>query len=375
MQAGVPAADAFAARRRHRVILVLLAGLAACAVIVARAPAATATTAACRDARIMTWNLYLGADLRPALAPQTLDDLLRASTRVAAEVVATDFPTRAKSIADAVAASPPDLIGLQEAVIWRTGPTTVPQTPAARVQYDFVASLLRELAARGLRYAPAAAVSNADIQVPTLLGLDIRLTDRDVILMRADLPAGTLSINQTLSGNFDAALPIPNDFIRDAKVTRGWVAVDAELQGCPFRLVSTHLEGGDGPAALYQFLQAQELLGPTDPTVAPRVVLVGDFNSRADGTGTPTYGFLRSQGFADAWSQVRTDAGLTCCHDVQALLRNPFDRLTSRIDLVLTRGMAGATSARRTGVSLAEWARRGIWPADHAGVATTIRLR
>jgi endonuclease/exonuclease/phosphatase family metal-dependent hydrolase len=325
----------------------------------------------CRPAKVMTWNLYLGADLRPAFVPQTPEQLLQATTRVAVEVAATDFPTRAKTIARDVDAARPDLIGLQEAALWRTQYPSDPATQAQRVKYDFLAILQHELAARGLHYAPVATVTNSDVEVPTLFGFDLRLTDRDVILARTDL--GGLRVTNPAGGNFVARLPIPNPFL-PVSITRGWVSVDAALQGCPFRLVSTHLEGD---SAEVQQLQAAELVKPGGPAGVPGpLVLVGDFNSPADRTGTPTYGQLIDvAGFQDAWSSVRTGPGNTCCHDVAVLLRNPFDRLSGRIDLILTRGGPSAIGARRYGARPKDWFRHRIWPSDHAAVAARIALR
>jgi endonuclease/exonuclease/phosphatase family metal-dependent hydrolase len=356
-------------------VRLLLAALAALLLaITAAAPTLAAgsssASAACRPARIMTWNLYLGADLRPAFAPQSQQELLSAATRVALEVVATDFPKRAKTIADDVRDARPDLIGVQEAVIWRTQTPSDPTTPATRVRYDFLGILQRELALRGLHYTPVATVTNSDFEVPTLLGFDLRLTDRDLILARSDLPS--LQTANPRSGNFEAALAIPNPLV-PVTVKRGWVSVDAALEGCPFRFVATHLEGAD--AAPVQLKQAGELVATGGPAgVLGPMVLVGDFNSRADRTGTATYGGLIDVGFRDSWSQVRTDPGYTCCHDVAALLRDPFDRPDQRIDLILTRGLPNAVAVRRYGLSIAEWLRRGIWPADHIGVVATIPL-
>jgi endonuclease/exonuclease/phosphatase family metal-dependent hydrolase len=362
------------APRLRRGVLVLLLAIAGVATYwSAAAPAtAVASSPACRPAKVMTWNLYLGADLRPALTPQTQADLLRAATRVYFEVTATDFPRRAKTIADDVKVAAPDLIGLQEAELWRTEFPSNPTTQATRVRYDFLQILLRELAARGLHYAPVASVGNADFEVPTLLGLDLRLTDRDVILARTDLP-GVLVVSNPMGENFENNLELPNplDPAHLIVITRGWTSVDVQLQGCTFRLVNTHLDG-DNPTV--QFQQAQEVLAGPAATALP-LVLEGDFNSRADGSGTPTYGMLIGAGLVDAWTQAQgAIPGYTCCHDAAALLRNPFDALSGRIDLVLTRGGVQAVDFRRFGVSIAEWLRRGIWPSDHAGVAGTLQM-
>lgn len=95
---------------------------------------------------------------------------------------------------------------------------------------------------------------------------------------------------------------------------RGWASVDVKLRDKSFRFVTTHLEGSAPPeAAAIQVAQGRELLAGPAATDLP-VVLVGDFNSRADGRGTPTYGNLTSAGFDDAWLHAGpSEVGLTCC--------------------------------------------------------------
>lgn len=351
-------------------ILSLLAALAATWGLPASGAAAGASPETCRPVKVMTWNLYLGADLRPVLAPKTLAELAAAATGVSLELVATDFPRRAETIADAVRRARPDLIGLQEAELWRIQSPSDPTSSATDVKYDFVEILREALAARGLEYVPVSAVTNADFEAPTLLGFDLRVTDRDVILERVGAPGVT--VTNPMAANFLTNLTLPNLPGPDVVITRGWTSVDVRLQGCAFRLVDTHLDGDD---PFVQGAQALEILsGPANPLAGP-VMLVGDFNSRADGTGTPTYkGLLEGGLFTDVWSEARgASPGYTCCHDAAALLRNPFDTLTGRIDLVLTRGGQGL-AARRFGTRPAEWIKRGIWPSDHAGVAALVRF-
>jgi hypothetical protein len=67
--------------------------------------------------------------------------------------VANDFPARAEAIADEIAAAKPDLVGLQEATLYRTDvPPDGPATRAETVALDFLATLEAALQARGLSY-------------------------------------------------------------------------------------------------------------------------------------------------------------------------------------------------------------------------------
>lgn len=65
---------------------------------------------------VMTWNLYLGADLTPIFtaAPEQIPERI---TEVFRQFLATNFPRRAKAIARQIALVQPDIIGLQESVL------------------------------------------------------------------------------------------------------------------------------------------------------------------------------------------------------------------------------------------------------------------
>ena len=65
----------------------------------------------------------------------------------------TDFATRSKLLAEEIAVTRPDLIGLQEVALWRRGPLQLDQIgrpDATVVDYDFLGILLADLAARGI---------------------------------------------------------------------------------------------------------------------------------------------------------------------------------------------------------------------------------
>jgi hypothetical protein len=119
-----------------------------------------------------------------------------------------------------------------------------------------------------------------------------------------------------------------------------------------------------------QVAQASELLTGPASTSLP-VILVGDFNSRADGTGTATYGLLRGAGFDDAWSQTHpNEPGNTFGHDAD--LRNTTVNFTQRIDLVLYRGDLRALGADVVGDELSDRTSSGLWPSDHGGGVATL---
>ena len=352
--------------RRVRFVALLLAGGCAWGGI------AGAAQARDRDGRVvtvMTRNVYIGTDLDPIFAANSLEALLSATATAFGNVEATDFPARAQALAGEIAASQPDLVGLQEVEIIRTGP--VDPAPATTVFRDYLALLLEALEDRGLEYAPVAVNVNADVEVPSALGLDVRATDRDVILARGRVRR---KIRRVQEQNFSTNLTL-EAFGGQITILRGWSAVDVKLRGRRVRFLNTHLEPS---SSAVQVAQANELLaGPADTRLP--LIFLGDFNSPAEGTGSPTYANLLAAGFADAWSQAEPRAaGPTCCHASNLL--DALPTLDRRIDLVLLRGGQGrrgplvARSAEVVGDHPGDkLGPSGLWPSDHAGVVATLR--
>ena len=332
-----------------------------------------------RAATVMSRNLYFGADLAPVIGVASVPALIAAATQVYGVVRASDIPGRAESLAAEIAAAGPDLVGVQEAVIWRTQfpPDFAPVPNATRVDFDFLQSLLDGLAARGAPYTVVATHITNDIEVPILLPngvccAEVRFTDREVILARTARKANDpMVLTNVQDGTFAAQLPIPLPGGALYIQRRGWLSVDVELRGAHFRFVTTHLE----PEAFAAVQEAQglELLAGPANTSMP-VVLVCDCNSRADFTGTDTYAALLGGGFTDAWSaRWPRAAGATCCQAED--LRNPVSLLDQRIDLVLVRGRAHVRAAEVTGASPDSLTDDGLWPSDHAGVVATIQFK
>jgi hypothetical protein len=100
-----------------------------------------------KTVRVMTRNVYLGADLTPAIGAPDLPSFVAAVGGVLRQVTATNFPVRARGLAAEIRAVKPDLVGLQEVALWRTGPASIvpllggPKT-ATTVRYDFLELLL-----------------------------------------------------------------------------------------------------------------------------------------------------------------------------------------------------------------------------------------
>ena len=99
----------------------------------------------------MTRNLYLGADLGPAIAAADLRRDRRGG-EIINDVDASDFPARAKLLAKEIAKANPDLLGLQEAALWRyQTPPTSPRPRPTDVRYDFLAAAAERAEGQGRR--------------------------------------------------------------------------------------------------------------------------------------------------------------------------------------------------------------------------------
>ncbi len=312
---------------------------------------------------VMTRNLYLGANLDPIVHATSSSGAFQAVQAAWAQVQANDFPTRAKGIAAEIARAKPDLVGFQELVLYRTQtPSDFLYTPAKTVALDYEAALKAALRARKLPYRFVGVDVNTDAEMPSGSPptMDVRLTVRNGLLVR-----NGVRVRNVRTGNYTATWPIFGGLLT---ARRGWVSADATVDGKTFRVITTHLESFDRTVAE---AQSKELLDGPANTRLP-VVLLGDLNSRPDGSTSASYPNLIGGGFHDAWAQAFPNAvGLTCCHgdDLQEL-GGPF---SERIDYVLTRGgfkgLRGAVTGENPSSRVG-----GLWPSDHGGLWMTLRL-
>jgi endonuclease/exonuclease/phosphatase family metal-dependent hydrolase len=198
------------------------------------------------------------------------------------------------------------------------------------------------------------------------MGFDVRHTDREVILVRAGMSASDFQITTTGKGEFPdhSRIPFPTGSI---PFRRGWVSIDANVRGTPFRLVSTHL---DFISPTIQQKQVATLLSGPAATEMP-VVLVGDFNSPGDGSG-PAYNHVIAAGFVDA--AARAGAGDKPTFGQRPDLLNPASGLFTRIDFILLRGAFRVTEADVIGDKLNDRTPSRFWPSDHAAVVATLEF-
>jgi hypothetical protein len=135
--------------------------------------------------RFMIQNLYAGSFFQEINAAKTPSEIVAAATLTYQHILATRPAERAVVIADEIAKLRPDFVSLHQAAILRTGALNAP--PATTVTFDLLQSLLRELAAKGVRYETVAVRPGIDAEAPTALGFNVRLALRDALIVRADL--------------------------------------------------------------------------------------------------------------------------------------------------------------------------------------------
>src|SRR5262245_18857189 len=151
IEAGGPMTNVERPKRLVRRVLVAVVGAT---VLVGSWPAAAADVGKAappgKPVTVMTRNLYLGADLNPAIRAALaqpagsfaqLVALANGTHAVRSVVDQTDFPVRARLLAGEIVAAKPDMVGLQEVALWRHGPLELNRlgvANAATVDIDFL---------------------------------------------------------------------------------------------------------------------------------------------------------------------------------------------------------------------------------------------
>lgn len=316
---------------------------------------------------VLTRNVNLGFAVEPVLGATSIEQVPLLVAEAWDRMEKNDFRARATLLAEEIASTSPDAIGLQEVALLKRSPAS----GATPIEVDYLVILEKALAAKGLRYVAVASQRDTDVTVPMFAGMDpkgapildgVQIVDRDVLLVREGL-----ATSRPENGRFKVGLPVT---LGDTplEVVRGWVSAVVDTTDGPFRFVSTHLED---LVPEVQAAQAAELLGLVAEEKLP-VVLVGDLNAKP-GTSTPS--LFTKVGFVDAWAQSNpNDPGFSCCQDVDLAKTLPF---TERIDYVLVRDTASPRrvrpelAGRIVGSDPKVRTATGLWASDHAGFAGT----
>ncbi|HKG19072.1 MAG TPA: endonuclease/exonuclease/phosphatase family protein [Candidatus Limnocylindrales bacterium] len=375
--------------RRAAICLALVAALA----IPASASAAKGKE---RDEKltVMTRNVFLGADLGPAIEAADIPSAIDGAGEIWNEMELTNFPERAVPLAKELKRSKAALIGLQEVATWYQqvpsdggAPPISPiegAQPATDVRYDFLQLLLDRL---GGKYEVVVDQPEFEGELPVdvdrndatgtgpLAGFgadfDARLVMHDVILARK----GTdVKLGKTSSAHYETRYaPSISGIV--INVDRGWGSVDAKLGDEKFRFVDTHLEAFGDPTI--REAQAKEIVaGPLD--TKKQVILTGDLNSGTTGRhniGRPELGHDPDDPLAfKVFKKAKfkdNGAVQSCCYPD---MFDPTFEFTHTVDHVLTRPGLKTVESHVTGNDPGERTPSGLWPSDHGGVVSTLEF-
>jgi hypothetical protein len=323
-----------------------------------------------------------------------------------------------KALAADIAKEQPALVGLQEVYQFQCIDLVQPPIPGTgctdpSIAAAFADQLQETLDALNGTYVEKATVVNLNISgvpffinsVPAL----VSVVDRDVILARNGVDA--TPVDYTVFQSFGICLKPSADgcnysFVIEANsalgpisLERGFVAVDATINGKAYRLVNTHLEvqfpDQTNPLSqVFQAAQAGELLQiVVNTTPLDRsLVVVGDMNSSPDhpaipgplplpppfnlGIVTPYQQFVGA-GFTDIW-ELRPGRlpGYTCCQLED--LSNQQSVLYERDDLIFSFDVPSRVkNVRVVGATVSDKTRPpglGLWPSDHASVTADLQF-
>jgi endonuclease/exonuclease/phosphatase family metal-dependent hydrolase len=336
---------------------------------------------------VMTRNLFLGADLGPAIEAGSIPEAIDGAGEIWNEFQSTKFQERAVPLAREIERAKPDLVGLQEVALWRQqipsdggAPPLSPlpdATPATTVVQDFLAILMQHLK----RYEIVVTQDEFAGELPVdvdgsdatgtgpLAGFgadfDASLTMRDVILVRK---GSKVKLGATAKAHFVTRYE-PNVGGIVIPVDRGWVSVEAKVGSSRFRFVNTHFEAfGD---TRIREAQAFELAaGPLN--TSKQVVLVGDLNSGVARHNEPERpGDDLAFRALEAFGMTDNGAVQSCCYSDLTDATQVFDHT---VDHVLTKPGLRTRYAYVTGNDARERTPSGLWPSDHGGVVSRIQL-
>jgi endonuclease/exonuclease/phosphatase family metal-dependent hydrolase len=334
-----------------------------------------------KSVSVMTQNMDAGSDLTFVIGGLLGVGGLTTAEGVALtyeEILASGLQQRAALLAAKVAAEKPDLLALQEATLWRTGATV---DTATTVLFDQLQLLQSSLAHDGVPYDIVAVNSLTDVALPSAAGVGaFRFTDRDVLLVRADLHRPGFHLSDVHADTFTAEFSLAG-----LSIPSGFISATVHSGDRDFRLIATHLESpisGDPAAAVVQVAQAQQILDELRKSPLPAVI-AGDFNSDAiagtSGSGpdnTATAALIEAAGYADTWSAHNSVSGPTWPFYLEdkspptfVVTSTPFER----IDLIFSKGL-NVTHVEHV-VAPSPTSGVPYFASDHAGVLAVFQFR
>src|SRR4051794_19561020 len=181
---------------------------------------------------VVTRNLYVGTDVDAVIAALAgAGDPQTALIQAIQTLGRTNYSARLAVVADEIARTRPDAVGLQEV----SQIDLVLPPVGVDIHQDFLPTLLAELRKRGLpQYEVAAKVKN--IEAAPFPG--VRLVDYDALLV----DTRRVKVRAISAQNFTANI---GDVAPGVSLKRGWVSAAVTIRGTELTLVSTHLESGN----------------------------------------------------------------------------------------------------------------------------------
>jgi hypothetical protein len=380
--------------------------------------AAAASAAPPSQIDVMTQNQYLGADLVPIVeagAAVPFDPVAyNAAVINALAIVAANLPEqRYVALAKEISGRRPHVAGLQEMFEFSCQGPGCSFGPIAGAFNDHLQGTLDALHGT---YVAKALVNNLNVTLPILTpvgGANVTVLDRDVILVRSDLAQTASVVPYTAFCTYPSVDGCNYDFVAttsiagsELRIERGFVGVDLNVGGSAYRVVNTHLEVREPDPSnpfsrIVQSAQAYQLILTATAGVPSgrKLIVVGDINSGPSdvlfpvpppydqilqtNVIVPPYMQFIGATFTDAWTMRPGAAtgkgapliGFSCCQDED--LGNRRSALYERIDMifplvrpkkVMDARLIGTTAASKTSPP-----GQGIWAADHAAVAATLR--
>jgi hypothetical protein len=357
------------------------------------------------DIIVITQNQYLGADLTPIITAESPGEYNQAVLDALYSIAANNIPERAEALAKSIADRDAHLVGLQEVFKFECIETgTMPGACLlfSAAMNDHLQLTMDALLGLGADYYVAGIVENLNLLpgLPVFLNLDsvpdvlIRVLDRDVILARGDVFTSEVTFPCTKPSangcNYQvvAFATVLGEMIN---IERGFVGVDAIVNGQDYRFVNTHLEvqspSPDPDSSLIQAFQATQLVTTLSLTTPPGIELlvVGDINSspvdppflssyglayppyQQLANGTDLFDFPISFPYTDIWTmRPGKPRGFTCCE--AADLSNAESMLYERIDVIFSLMPPVRVKANVLNNNPEDKTPSGLWPSDHATV-------
>jgi endonuclease/exonuclease/phosphatase family metal-dependent hydrolase len=306
------------------------------------------------DVTVMSRNLYLGADIIQLATATDEASMEQKVQQLYATVQQTNFPVRAKRIAQEIKKTKPDAIAIQEvARYYQDGKST----------QDWMKLLQGQLKKAGQHYKQVSREDEIDVSARSAAGYNLRLVLGNAVLVRTGKHARIKHIKD-VHGVFKAQISVPLANGTTVNLKRGYAGMDGRIAGKKFRFLAPHAEAYSADVAGQQF--AELLAGPAKSKKLPTII-AGDFNSDPADASAEGYNNVIAAGFKDTGKRAAT-----CCQDENLL--NPVSKLDQWIDHIVVRPKAKVLWSKIVGNGASDRI-SGLWPSDHAGVVAKLRLR